>query len=308
MSPSEKPTFVLLRARLPAKDAKKLLGRFVTHPTRPLDNSEPKNPLSIIKTAPVVIEEKSASVEISAVKEAAAQAKVQKLIDLQGHGNHSTDTSINNTSVKTYRLQDHYKAFDKLMLDVELKTTLEGTNGLMSRSSGKLYMVVGIKTCSEGTNFKTNNKGGLGFESKVTIPLSEAFGNGPLLSTNPEIGMSSRSDHSNAAGFETVGEQVFAVEYKKVKQKNIFGFFSSSAKTQVAHDTMTHGWGNAVFNEKDTDGLDDDAAFDDDENDQMAEEDELHNNDNNDAPWDMELDPDDSVPTDVGMEDELVLI
>ncbi|KAH8590744.1 hypothetical protein B0O99DRAFT_745043 [Bisporella sp. PMI_857] len=66
MAPSEKPTFVLLRARLPAKDAKRLLGRFVTHPARPLDNSEPKNPLSRIKTAPVVIEEKSASMELSA--------------------------------------------------------------------------------------------------------------------------------------------------------------------------------------------------------------------------------------------------
>jgi hypothetical protein len=308
MSPSEKPTFVLLRARLPAKDAKRLLGRFVTHPTRPLDNSEPKNPLSIIKTAPVIIEEKSASVEISAVREAAAQAKVEKLVDLQGHRNHSTDTSIHNTSVKTYRLQDHYKAFDKLMLDPELKNSLEGAKGLMSRSGGKLYMVVGIKACSAGTTFKTNNKGGIGFESKLTIPLSEAFGNGPLLSTNPEIGMSSRSDHSNAAGFEMIGEQVFAVEYKKVKQKNIFGFFSASAETQVAHDPMTHEWGNAVFNEKDTDIVDDDAAFDDDENDHLAEVDELINTEDNNAPWAIELDSDEGVPGDVGTEDELIFI
>jgi len=307
MTPSEKPTFVLLRARLPAKDAKRLLGRFVTHPTRPLDNSEPKNPLSIIQTAPVVIEEKSASMEISTVKEAAAQAKLKELVDLQGHGNNSTDTSIHNTSVKTYRLQDHYKAFDKLMVDPELKKSLEGAKGLMSRSSGKLYMVVGIKTCSAGTTFKTTNKGGLGFESKVTIPLSEAFGS-PLLSTNPEIGMSSRSDHSNKVGFETVGEQVFAVEYKKVKQKNIFGFFSATAEAQVAHNTMTHGWGNGVFNEEGTDGVEDDAAFGDEEDDNLAEEDELGNNDDNNPPWDMELDSDNSFPTSVSTEDELIII
>jgi len=265
---SQKPTFLLLRARLPAKDVKKLLGRFVTHPARPLDNSEPDDPASIISNAPTEIIERSATNQLSSIKNAIAHLKAQELIELQVSANDSTKTDIENTTIKTYRLNDHYKAFDKLMEDPTLKTSLQGQKGLFSRSRGKLFWVVGIKTCSAGTSFSVQNDGGKNLVASLTVPLSKAFA-APAI-TDPQLGLSGSNGHVNFRSFDTVGEQVFAVEYKAVRQRNIFGLYSESAESRVDHNVTAQRWGNAVFSNKREEGDIDDAAFDDELNERQA--------------------------------------
>jgi hypothetical protein len=299
----DKPTFLLLRARLPAEDATKLLGRFVTHPGRPLDNSEPKDPLAIIKNEPVKITEKAASIEVSSVNDKEAKAKVKGLVDLSANGNKITDTNIDDTTVTTYRLQDHYKAFDALIESPDVKKSLQGPKGLMSRSKGVLYMVVGIKTCSEGTTFKSKNAGGMGFGASLTVPLSQAFHGIPI--ANPELGVSLNEHHSNTAGFKTVDEQVFAVEYKKVKQRNLWGY-AESAEPKIGHDVMAQEWENGVFKRDKGDAEDDDAAFDDDLNESLAKED-VANDAATDVYFSLTL-SDEEVAQDDVSSDDFVLI
>jgi hypothetical protein len=268
----ERPTFLLLRARLKAEDGAQLLGRFVTHPERPLDNSGPKDPAAIIHGTPTEIEERSASNQLSSIKHASAYTRAQDLIDLSAEAKESSTTGIENTSIKTYRLTDHYKAFDTLIENAEVKENLLGPRGLFARSKGKLYWIVGIKTCSDGTAFSVENGVGTTVAAKLTVPLSQALGAPSAPSApNPAIGLSGGNEHSNARSFQTVGEQVFAVEYKTVRQKNVFGLFSAGAEPRVEHDIAPQKWNNGVFSSKGEDGEElDDTAFDDELNEQQA--------------------------------------
>ncbi|ORY05709.1 hypothetical protein BCR34DRAFT_604457 [Clohesyomyces aquaticus] len=265
---SEKPTFLLLRERLEAEYGTQLLGRFVTHPERPFDNSGPQDPATIIHSTPTKIEEQSASHQLKSIKHPRAYARAEGLIDLSADKKKSSTTKIENTSIKTYRLTDHYKAFDMLIGNEEVKKDLFGPKGLFTRSKGELYWIVGIKTCSDGTHFSVQNEGDTALATKLTLPLSKALG--APGTPNPVIGASSGNEHSNARSFQTIGEQVFAVEYKTVRQQNVFGRFSATAEPKVEHNVVAQNWKNGVF-EKGGDGVElNDAAFDDKLNEQQA--------------------------------------
>jgi hypothetical protein len=156
------------------------------------------------------------------------------------------------------------------MEDLMVKKSLQGDKGLFSRSKGKLFWVVGIKTCSTGTSFSVQNEGGKNVVAGLTVPLSKAFA-APAIS-DPQLGLSGGYGNVNARSFETIGEQVFAVEYKIVRQKNIFGLYSMSAESRVDHNVAAQGWGNAVFsNDRDEEDMGD-AAFDDELNERQAME------------------------------------
>lgn len=48
--------------------------------------------------------------------------------------------------VTTYRLVDHYTAFDKLEARETVRKDLDGPKGSFTRSKGNLYMIIGFKT------------------------------------------------------------------------------------------------------------------------------------------------------------------
>ncbi len=259
-----KPTFLLLQARLPRLEPGKFIGRFVTHPARPLDNFAPQDPAAIIGDEIVVVEERRTKDVLQEVKNIHAQTALEGLVKLGAQAGHKDVTNVQAPCIKTYRLQNQYKAFDKLEIDGGVREALDGPKGLFTRSKGKLYMITGFKTCAPETAFKATHAGGIAFNAQLTIPMSALVSGLPFNVLNPTVGGGVGLDHHNFHQFTTASEQIFAVEYKIVKQRNILGMYSPNAETVIAHDPLTHRWNNAMYSgdEKDEEI---EGIFDDDE-------------------------------------------
>ena len=165
---------------------------------------------------------------------------------------------------RTYRSQTHYNAFDKLEADPSVRQELDSPRSLFTHSKGKLYIVISFKTCCAHTLFKVTHTGGAHFHAKITVPLSAIITGFPLQIGDPSVGGSVGHSHSHVQQFTVYDEEVFAVEFKVVTQRNILGIYSANAETVIAHSPLTHDGRNAVYDGTKHDG-DLEGIFDDDE-------------------------------------------
>jgi hypothetical protein len=252
-----KPTFLILPSRLPAADLPDMIGRFVTNINNPIANSQPKDPSSILGAALVETVESEAKVVLSSITNNNVKAFLEGLFTFNIGGGDGAKYTVDSAIIKTYRLQDQFDAFDKLLETSRVYDALTGPKGLFARNDGRLYLIVGIKTCQDGKSSITTgkkNEVGAGF----SIPLAAAFG----LPLDLNAGVSANVSHAEKGIIKAkaLGEYIFAIEYKKVIQRSIFGY-SASKPIKPARDAMNFEWGNATFN----DAKQRDASFEDDD-------------------------------------------
>jgi hypothetical protein len=83
-------------------------------------------------------------------------------------------SSIEATTIKTFRLKIRHRAFDNLMEEPTAKQSLQGHKGVFSRSKGKLFWHFKSRTCNAGASFLVEN-GGRNLVAGLTVPWSKAF-------------------------------------------------------------------------------------------------------------------------------------
>ncbi|MCJ1384490.1 hypothetical protein MMC17_007607 [Xylographa soralifera] len=252
-----KPTFLILPSRLPAVDLPDMIGRFVTDINNPIANSQPKDPASILGATLVKTVESEAKVVLSSITNNKVKTFLEGLFTFNiGVGNDDKCT-VDSAIIKTYRLQDQFDAFDKLIETPRVYDALTGPKGLFARNNGRLYLIVGIKTCQDGDlSITTGKKNEVGAD--FSLPLAAAFGLPFNLNAGASASMSNVEKGMKKA--KAPGEYIFAVEYKKVTKRSVFGY-SASQPIKSARHAMNFEWGNATFN----DVTQKDVSFEDDD-------------------------------------------
>lgn len=135
---------------------------------------------------------------------------------------HSTDdleTKITNTICITYYLDNADGKFTKMCQDKGARTWFE--NAYKKRKH--VYMVTAIQTLTEAsmelTGSNTAEAKGSG-----TLPASKLAGNpNPARLGDPKVLAEHRTERHRETGFVAEGEQIYAIQYRRVK----FGFLSS---------------------------------------------------------------------------------
>ena len=252
-----KPTFLILPGRLPAADLPDMIGRFVTDINNPIANSLPKNPASILGATLVKTVESDAKVVLSSISNNKVKAFLEGLFTFNTGTGDDAQCTVDSATIKTYRLQDQFDAFDKLVENSQVYDALTGPKGLFARNDGRLYLIIGIKTCQDGKSSITRgkkNEVGAGF----SVPLAAAFG--LPLNLNAGASASVSNVEKGIKKAKAPGEYIFAVEYKKVTKRSIFGY-SANQPIKSAKQAMNFEWGNATFN----DAKAEDASFEDDD-------------------------------------------
>ena len=236
-----------------------MIGRFVTNINNPIANSQPKDPSSILGASILETVENDAKVMLSDVTNNSVKAFLEGLFTFNIGVGDDAKCTVESALIKTYRLQDQFDAFDKLVETSRIYDALIGPKGLFARNDGRLYLIVGIKTCQDGkSSISTGKKKEFG--PGVSLPLAAAFG----LPLNLNAGASASVSHveKGTKKAQALGEYIFAVEYKKVTKRSIFGY-SASQTIKPAKDVMNFEWGNATFNDTKQIG----ASFEDDNDD-----------------------------------------
>ena len=266
-----RPSFLILRNRLPEECVHLMLGRLVTDMHRPLDSFTPQDPRVHIEIEPVVVEDLDANLVVSSAKGGTLKALLWNLLSVDLATGVSHTSTFESTSIKTYRLQNQLAAFDKLITSPAVRQTIEGSKGLLMRNKGVLYMVVGMKTCfntTVTTEEEVHRKQGGG----VTVPLSLAFGV-PIV---PDVGLEGSVSQQRGLTLRSLspGEQIFAVEYRKVTQLSVFQRPDPEKEPQIANKVQVFPWEHSTFGSEY-----EDASFEDDnqqepDSDMMSDQDE----------------------------------
>ena len=123
----------------------------------------------------------------------------------------------------------HYASFNKLIHHESVVQPLYGELGLMARSKGKMYMIVGLKTFSDDTKVSMIHKRGLKAGAKFALPLGSAFG--LPVESDPTIDIGYASRRTENQHFTTVGEPVYAMEYKIITQRNLLSSLSKGSSS-----------------------------------------------------------------------------
>ena len=263
---ASKPTFLLLSAGFSTQNHSAYLGRFVTTPSRPLDDSTPSDPSSLLCSEPVVLEDRDATIELSSIKNKKAQAALKGLIEGFISSSSDTKTKFESTVVRTYRLVNHLKAFKALQASSQFRDEIDGDDGLMVHAKGKMFMIVGMKTLTDA-RVESSVSRGRSAGASISMPLSKALGTPSPADPSASVELSNQNGHT--IKFKAMGERVFAVEYKVIKQRNIFGRYSVGAKPTQSREPVTHDWNNATFGDGDEEEF---GSFEDDEDPLLAAE------------------------------------
>ena len=237
-----------------------MLGRLVADMYRPLDAFAPQDPAAHIKIEPVMIADSNAKLVVGSVQDNAVKTLLGNLLSLDlATGANSTST-FESTIIKTYRLQNQSVAFDKLIGSPAVRQAIEGQEGLLLRNKGVLYMVVGMKTCFNAT-ITTGEGVHRTHGAGITVPFSLALGVPFLADVGLEASRSRERSHSSKS--LSPGEQIFALEYRKVTQLSVFRRPDPEREPQISRKVKVFPWEQATFRHDD-----EDYTFEDDDDQQ----------------------------------------
>ena len=252
-----KPTFLILPNKLPSADLPDMIGRFVTNINNPIANSHPKDPSTIIGASTVQTVEQEAKVTLSTVTNDKVKVFLEGLFTFKIDAGDTSRCTVDSAVITTYRLQDEFLSFDKLIETPRVYEALTGPRGLFRRNEGRLYFIVGIKTCQDGKS-NTTRRHRHDYGVSFSVPLAAAFG--LPVSVNPGASIGTLHSKTSSKKGTLPGEYIFAVEYKRVTQRSIFGY-SSNQPVKVAKDPISFEWDNATFHNSNQEA----PSFDDDD-------------------------------------------
>ncbi|KAH7240342.1 uncharacterized protein BKA55DRAFT_118915 [Fusarium redolens] len=244
-----KPTFALID-RLPASHhASVFLGRIVGDIFHPLHDYCPEDPRTALQHLPVEVADTSVSTILAASHSTAVRAVLDRIFRLTNSKSSSTGKQIVSDRVITYTLPQHRKSFAAIV-GAHHGKILE----LLENNGGKGYMVVGLKTCQDAEIEVTRDQ-----DRKSDVEMSVPAGQiasiasqgavNPASVPNPTVGRSSEVSANWGTKFTAKGEQIFALQYRKITLKK--HFFSKKPSTAGLGQIKILDWGEGVYGESD---------------------------------------------------------
>jgi hypothetical protein len=157
------------------------------------------------------LNKKSKNSKLEAVLTSVASVLFNRTDDLE--------TKITNTICITYYLDDTDRKFAKMCKDKGARMWFE--NAYKKRKH--VYMVTAIQTLTGASMELTDSKAGEA-KGSGTLPASKLLGNPiPASLGDAKVLVEHRTEKHMETGFVAEGEQIYAIQYRKVK----FGLFSS---------------------------------------------------------------------------------
>ncbi|KAL8683838.1 MAG: hypothetical protein Q9186_000181 [Xanthomendoza sp. 1 TL-2023] len=215
------PVFYLLKPERvePASSVCSWLGRIVQNHAAPDANFTPSDPARLLQ------EIRLSETEIANASAFVDNAMNRKL-DLQLTGLASTFQARGNgsgvqfstTRIRYIRLQNHEKALEAILKDVEVK---EDTRKILKPGGQPAYFIVGMLIWDNAT-FVDKRSISKGIGGSVELPVSIAVGASTglvLPDINPGAGAESETvQNRTLAGFSE-GSSIFAFEYRTVRRR-----------------------------------------------------------------------------------------
>jgi hypothetical protein len=233
------PTFVLTE-RLPCeKYFDKFLGVVVADIARPHHEYCPNDPRLAVSYGPDDIIETDVETFLSSQSNASVQATLRGLFGLDAESESSTEHGIRSKWVLTRRLPQHRKVFEAIVgkYGNELVQMLKNNNG-------QGYMVVGFKTCVDA-EITQGSERLRKLDGNMTIPVSQlaaAASHGVAVvggTMDPSVSVLKQSGIRVIAQSIAKGEQIFAVQYRKISLKKSF-FNAEQRATLQPLKTVDH--------------------------------------------------------------------
>ena len=102
-----------------------------------------------------------------------------------------------------------------------------------------MFTIVGTKTPTDA-RVESSVSGGRSACASISMPLSKALGT--LSPADPSASMELSNQNGHTSKFTATGERVFAVKYKVIRQRNMFGRFLVDVKPAQSREPITHDW------------------------------------------------------------------
>ena len=237
---SDQPQWLLLNpTHYPkASDFATLLGTIVQFYHEPQTNRTPTDPKRFAEDFYLNDSVLSDVVFSSGqAKKSALALKLEKLLSLQHSKQGTANFDFNSKVIRSMRLRDYDRVFDKHQEDNEVQKKLK--EWLLP--FGKAYMIVGALSfedakLEQSTVQNTNNTAHA--QAPIHQAIAAQFGGVTSDETgNPTIDVSAEQDeHAQIAG-TGIGTQIFALQYKVVRRTLVIGRLKSVSYTHLTLPT-----------------------------------------------------------------------
>lgn len=208
--------------RIPGSEIPHLLGRVVASRESPVDEYRPEDPRGALKGTHLEVVDQDFASLFWAEKNKAVTAKVCSILDVDVSRLAERQNEFAAKFIRTRLLPQHRDAL-KSLLDVHRSEVLS----LLADNGGVGYMIVGIKSCLDGS---TSNRISNGAKRSLAInlPTSDAIAAAThgivTVGTAADVSVGVSRERATGADVTTtmVGEQVFALRYRRLALKKAF--------------------------------------------------------------------------------------
>lgn len=265
------PRFVVLDYPVPAEDVSDVLGRFVVDYSSPLDRSAPAKLPGFTKE---YIYDCGSDTNVSILLQSSSnevlRGKLDQIFSLVSSRDTTRRRELSSECIKTYRVRDHDKLFDRIGSLPEIKKEVEALFYRSGQRVSQIYMVVGVKTVQDATS-KTEKGGSSSNETTATLPFGAAVtAAGVPADPRSTVGAEWQQSSASSAVYDAKhqGEQIFAVEYRVVKKRLLAKW--RGGNVMGLGGIKSYGWGEGTMA-----GDSDSEDEDDDDDDEEVEDEEI---------------------------------
>ncbi|KAH7081988.1 hypothetical protein BKA63DRAFT_600249 [Paraphoma chrysanthemicola] len=263
------PRFVVLDYPIPADNISDVLCRFVVDYSSPLARSAPAKLPAFTKDYTYDCgSDTNVSVLLQSSTNEIIRGKLDQVFSLAFSRDTTRRRELSSECIKTYRIRDHDKLFDQMGSLPEFKKEVEALFYRPGQRVSQIYMVVGVKTVQDATS-KTEKGGSSSNETKAALPVGAAVATaGVAADPRSTVGAEWQQSLASSTVYEAKhqGEQIFAVEYRVVKQRLLAKW--RGGDVMALGRIKSYGWGEGTM------AGDSDSEEDDDDDDQEEVEEE----------------------------------
>ncbi|KAK0704480.1 hypothetical protein B0H67DRAFT_591498 [Lasiosphaeris hirsuta] len=279
MALSGKRRYLVLDDPLPSSEIPNILGILVRDVANPLDRSAPVVTEAIAARLKDFTLEPVVRVNATDVLQQAGSSSLvvalQKVFKLAASHEQQTQLDIKTARIRTVRLKGHDKAFEWM----KKNCAAEIRDFLAQWKHHTLYMVVGFKTIVDA-NIRIAHAASRTVKVEGEVPVAQAAGMAAGV-VPPVSGNTGNASVSATAGsceeilYEATheGEQIFAVQYRKINRGFILRrLFSSGSILAEPGELVSFGKGRALGGDKSESESESESLSDEESDDDLAME------------------------------------
>ena len=226
--------------RLPGSEIPRLLGRVVASKESPTDEYRPEDPRAALKGKYLEVFDRDFASLFWADRNKTAESKICSILDINfSSKEQERQNQFAAKFIRTRILPQHRDALTALLEKNRTEIT-----SLLVENGGVAYMVVGVKSCIDGrsnTRLSDSSNRSIAIDLPVSDAVAAATHGIVTVGQALDSGVEFSSGRSVGADVTTtmVGEQVFAVRYRRIVLKKTFlsskGAYVDYGQIQRAH-------------------------------------------------------------------------